>query len=308
MEKPLVSIGCITYNHEKFISQTLEGFLMQKTNFPVEIFINDDCSTDKTPEILRAYEKKYPGIFQITYQTENQLSKGVKPLSQLILPRIRGKFVALCEGDDYWTDPLKLQKQADFLLQNPEYALCFHPAKIVDENNEEIESVFFKHLREKDYTVEEILETWSIPTASSMFRADIAPYITQMSKTKRYFYGDTPMFLTILQHGKAHCMGETMSVYRVHKGGVSKEKTPRKFNRVYSDYKKIKDDFGGKYRNLMIKNLARTSFSATVTLIREGYFWHGIKFLLISLRYDRQPLFSYLSRKWKELRPRKTYH
>ena len=115
---PLVSISCITYNQENYIRDAIEGFLMQRTTFPVEILIHDDASTDKTPEIVREYENKYPLLIKPIYQTENQYSKGIDPGVEFLFPRARGKFIAICEGDDYWIDPLKLQKQVDYLEEN----------------------------------------------------------------------------------------------------------------------------------------------------------------------------------------------
>ena len=107
MKSPIVTISCITYNHEKFIAQAIEGFLMQKTNFEIEILIHDDASTDNTASIIREYEKNDSRI-KVIYQSENQFSKGVKPSLKFLWPIARGKYIALCEGDDYWTDPYKL--------------------------------------------------------------------------------------------------------------------------------------------------------------------------------------------------------
>ena len=116
MEAPLVSIGCITYNHAPYIRQCLEGFLMQKTTFPFEIIINDDCSTDGTTEIVKEYADKYPDLIIPIFHEENQYQKGVRGIyAKFVYPKVRGKYIALCEGDDYWIDPLKLQKQVDFL-------------------------------------------------------------------------------------------------------------------------------------------------------------------------------------------------
>lgn len=120
---PLVSITCITYNHVNYIRDAIEGFLIQKTNFPVEVLIHDDASTDGTEEIIREYEAKYPEIIKPLYEKENQYVKGRKGSRTFNFPRARGKYIALCEGDDYWTDPLKLQKQVDFLEANPDYGL-----------------------------------------------------------------------------------------------------------------------------------------------------------------------------------------
>lgn len=124
-DKPLVSISCITYNHAPYIRQCLEGFIMQKTNFAYEILIHDDASTDSTSDIIQEYENKYPDIIKPIYETENQYQKGV-PIGSAIwnVPRAQGKYIALCEGDDYWTDPNKLQKQVDYMEQHSEIGLC----------------------------------------------------------------------------------------------------------------------------------------------------------------------------------------
>ena len=122
----LVSICCITYNHAPFIRQCLNGFVMQKTKFPFEILIHDDASTDGTQEIIREYEQKYPDIIKPIYQAENQYSKGIKINLTYNLPRAKGKYIAFCEGDDYWTAPDKLQKQVDFLESHLDYVMCSH--------------------------------------------------------------------------------------------------------------------------------------------------------------------------------------
>lgn len=134
-ENVMVSICCIVYNHESYIRQCLDGFIMQKTNFVYEIVIHDDASTDKTAEIIREYEAKYPNIIKPIYQKENQYSKGIQISATYNLPRAKGKYIALCEGDDYWTDPLKLQKQVDFLEINLEYSGCVHQATILSDIN-----------------------------------------------------------------------------------------------------------------------------------------------------------------------------
>ncbi len=109
----MVSIVCDAYNHEKYIADALEGFVMQKTNFAFEILVHDDASTDRTAEIIRDYEKRYPNLIKPIYETENQYSKQDGSLERIQFGRVKGKYTAMCEGDDYWTDPLKLQKQFD---------------------------------------------------------------------------------------------------------------------------------------------------------------------------------------------------
>ena len=110
MENIMVSVICLCYNHENYVKDALEGFVKQKTTFPFEVLIHDDASTDKSAEIIREYEAKYPDIIKPTYQTENQYSQGVKILRTYLLPKVRGKYIAFCEGDDFWTDENKLQK------------------------------------------------------------------------------------------------------------------------------------------------------------------------------------------------------
>ena len=131
---PLVSICCITYNHEQFIREAVDGFLMQKTDFPIEIIIHDDASIDGTTKIIKEYQGKHAELIKLIIQTENQYkTRGFGFLVDLF-QQAQGKYIALCEGDDYWTDPLKLQKQVDFLEANPDYSLVSHRRKVYDEN------------------------------------------------------------------------------------------------------------------------------------------------------------------------------
>lgn len=121
----LVSIQCCTYNQDKYISDALDGFLLQKTTFPFEVIVHDDASTDRTADIIREYEKKYPDIIKPIYEKENQYSKHDGSLSKIVQNASKGKYIAFCEGDDYWIDENKLQMQVDFLEKNPEYRnLC----------------------------------------------------------------------------------------------------------------------------------------------------------------------------------------
>lgn len=136
MSDILVSIICITYNHEKFIKYAIDGFLMQKTNFKYEILIHDDASTDATQQILKEYQKKFPELIKVIYQKENQFNKG-KSGTVLLLENAKGKYLAFCEGDDYWVDINKLQKQVDFLKNHANYSAVYHNVKIIDEKNNE---------------------------------------------------------------------------------------------------------------------------------------------------------------------------
>ena len=144
---PRATICCITYNHEEYIRDAIESFLMQKTHFPFEIIIHDDASTDKTAEIIKEYEIKYPDIIKPIYQTENQYSKG-KKASLFTFMAARGKYIAFCEGDDYWIDPLKLQKQTELMEKYPDCYISFHPA-IIRSFDETIENRMLGFYSEK---------------------------------------------------------------------------------------------------------------------------------------------------------------
>ncbi len=143
-ENPLVSVRCITYNHEPYIAQALDGFLMQKTNFPFEVIVHDDASTDKTAEIIREYEKKFPKIIKPIYEKENQYSKHDGSLGRIVNSALKGKYVAMCEGDDYWIDENKLQMQVDFLEGNPEYGMCYTDYNVYYQNKRKMQYDLFK--------------------------------------------------------------------------------------------------------------------------------------------------------------------
>ena len=127
--KIMVSVCCITYNQAEYIKYALDSFLIQKTNFKYEVIIHDDASTDGTAEIIKEYADKYPEIIKPIFQTENQYSKGVKRILNFTFKEAKGKYIALCEGDDYWINENKLQLQVEYMEKNPNCTLLFHNAK-----------------------------------------------------------------------------------------------------------------------------------------------------------------------------------
>lgn len=219
-EIPLVSISCITYNHEPYIMQTLDGFLMQKTRFPFEVLIHDDASTDRTADIIREYEKKFPKIIKPIYQKENQYSKGNRAiLASFVYPRAKGKYITLCEGDDYWIDENKLQKQVDFMEQNPDVGLTYSKVKMLNNKQNEFFSVWGK---EKNCFAELIQEN-QIPTLSVCMRKDILlQYIKDVAPdTKNWLMGDYPMWLYFIHVSKVKFFDEITGVYRVLENSAS---------------------------------------------------------------------------------------
>lgn len=217
MAAPKVSILCLTYNQANFVRQMLDSLLMQKTNFDFEILINDDASDDGTKEILKEYEKKYPDIIKLNLQKENLYSQGIRGMVvRFLLPKARGKYIALCEGDDYWTDPKKLQLQVNFLEKNSEYALCFHPVRVFYENGEEQEYIYPEDKKASSFTVEELLKRNYIQTNSVMYRKRE----TYNSMPTNIMPGDWYLHLYHAQYGKIGFINKVMADYRKHAGGI----------------------------------------------------------------------------------------
>ena len=212
---PLVSVVCITYNHEPYIRDAIEGFLMQETSFPFEIIIHDDASLDKTADIVKSYEEQYPKLIKGIYQTENQYSQG-KKCSAIAWSYAKGEYIALCEGDDYWTDPQKLQIQIDEMRKHPEVDMSFHPAIIKYDDNECPQIILSRHFK-----INTIVNTKLVilgnggfcPTASLIIRREV------IQNFPDWFYSLAPVgdyFMQIFgsSRGGASYIDRTMSVYR----------------------------------------------------------------------------------------------
>ena len=210
-EPIMVSIRCLVYNHEPYIRQCLDGFVMQKTNFRFEAIVHDDASTDGTAAIIREYAEKYPDIIKPIFETENQYSKGNGALRKIMDAHMRGKYIALCEGDDYWIDPLKLQKQVDFLVSHQDYTMCFHDVNIKVEKGREYWDVFGK-LEDRDYTIGECIKYWKVPTCSMVIRKDI---FDKRPINKKFRVGDNVVVFTCLSYGKIRCIAKKMGAYRL---------------------------------------------------------------------------------------------
>jgi len=215
---PVVSIHCITYQHGKFIREAIEGFLMQETTFPVEILIHDDASTDGTPDIIREYEAKHPQLIKPIYQTENQWSKGNKP-GHINLARARGEFIAICEGDDYWTHPPKLQVQVETLHRHVDLSMCFHNA--VEEHVESSQKqIFNTQFEGQRFYLEDMFNyAFVIPTASMLFRRH---WLARPEWLSRCMCGDRAIQLLLADRGPFAFINSAWSVYRKHDGGITR--------------------------------------------------------------------------------------
>lgn len=214
-KEPLVSISCITYNHERYIRRCLDGFLMQKANFAFEILIHDDASTDGTADIIREYEEKYPAIIKPIYQTDNQYSKGVSISATFNWPRAKGKYIAMCEGDDYWVDVLKLQKQVDVLQKNPNINICSHPSLRLYGEEVRKDGYGFWGDKEKIIPAKEVILNYSntAPLQSMLFRNYEVDKISQIIKKLLGGHSSLQIFYSIPDG--LYYLPDYMSVYRV---------------------------------------------------------------------------------------------
>lgn len=265
-EQPLVAIRCITYNHEAYIRDALDGFVMQKTDFPYVAIIHDDASTDRTAEIIKEYAAKYPHIIKPIYETENQYSKRDGSLSRIMRDACiasRAKYIAMCEGDDYWTDPLKLQKQVDFLESHPDYSMCFHNAVIHYEDGNQEERLF-SDIETRQYFEKELTSGWLGATASYVFRRSVllSRYFTEFVNSTKFIVGDYPLLLSCIRSGKIFAISDCMSVYRINPGGWTQRKhSAYKFIEMEREVDRIFGGIAGESAKINASKCSREALS-----------------------------------------------
>lgn len=248
----LVHTVCLTYNHEAFIEDTLKGFVMQQTTFPVVSVIIDDASTDHTVDVLNRFlsnhfdlndtseainkETDYGHVtfarhvsnkncfFVVISLRENHYQKA-KSKYPYYKEWANTKYIAICEGDDYWTDPHKLQKQVDFLEAHEEYSMCFHGAEIKvegDANSERTNGTHYSSIEDREYTSTEFVSNWLVPTASIVYRNGLIGGLS-LKHPERLAFGDITLVLKCAHVGKVMGMSDKMSVYRLHPNSVTND-------------------------------------------------------------------------------------
>ena len=236
---PLVSIRCTVYNHEPFLRQCLDGFVMQQTNFPFEAIVHDDASTDGSAAIIREYAEKYPDIIKPIYETENQHSKHDGSISRIMDAAIHpsAKYIALCEGDDYWTDPNKLQLQVDFLESHPDYSFSVHEYSEWDEEKgayrpHQIE--FLKNTKE-DLTLtldDYATGVFFTKTLTSVYRRDSLLNSKYTQYSAKY---DMTLFYALMTQGKCRLFNRVMGCYRIQPNSITSSQNISKFRHDNSD-------------------------------------------------------------------------
>jgi len=286
----LVSICCLAYNHEPYIRECLEGFMMQKTTFPFEVLIHDDASTDNTATIIREYEAQYPDIIKPIYQSENQYSKGVGVTRVYQFSRAKGKYIAMCEGDDYWTDPYKLQKQVDFLEANPDYSSCWCRFKTLSQENGfykiDLNEELFKNEKDKvEFDFERFYKSWHIGMQALVFRKDMldSSFALHYKYTK-----DIHLITHLLIGGKSVCLNFFGAIYRKHKNGVYTGASDLQNAKIgYLSYKEIYTN-NKQINYLELKFFYASAYYIKVLLKNRLYY----ESLLVFLKTSRYIIFS----------------
>lgn len=217
--QPLVVIKCFAYNHQSYIRDALEGFINQQTDFRFIAIVHDDASTDSTTDIIKEYAEKYPDIIFPIYEKDNQYSKSDNRLGYLVDEACRvtnAKYIAVCEGDDYWTDPLKLQKQVHIMEQNDDICLTFHSVKMIFENSPVRNKIRGK-IEDREYSGLEWFKTRPSQTASFVFRTEVinSDLYNNIVYNKIFSVGDIPLIMICSKLGKLYGISDIMSVYRV---------------------------------------------------------------------------------------------
>lgn len=278
---PVVSVFCITYNHEKFVRDAIEGFLMQETTFPVQIFIHDDASTDETAAIIKEYAETYPQLFWTVLQTENQWSKGNKKILFEYLGQQRGEFIALCEGDDYWTSPDKLQNQVATLDKNLEASGCYHMAGVLSADGE-IHKVIPPPEMRQDRVMADAFRNFWVPTCSLLYRRGARP--ADMLWAAHLPMGDVPLFAELCDYGPLVFIPKQWSVYRIHSGGIwSGRSRIKQLEDMLALQNAVHKRFGRRCTKRLPQSIKNLKASLFGVLVEEKRKWRATKYLLAYL-------------------------
>ncbi|MBP3763026.1 MAG: glycosyltransferase [Bacteroidales bacterium] len=256
---PNVAIHCVAFNQENYIRQCLDGFVMQQTTFPFHAVVHDDASTDGTADIIRDYAQRYPDIIRPILETENQWSKHDGSLLRIMEAACGGsKYIAFCEGDDYWTDPLKLQKQVDFMEAHPDYSGCFHNVEVLDQRTGRILPVPDEDKIPEDTTIPDLIPYNYIHTASALYRQN--PTVTRkLHRLANSIVLDYPRHVLYAEQGKIKHLSDKMAVYRLGVGiwnganGSDFKNTIQSFMAQASLYSLLEDEAARKLLDKKLK-------------------------------------------------------
>lgn len=285
----LISILCITYNHEKYIAQALDGFISQKTSFPFEVIVHDDASTDGTTIIIKDYEKKYPHLIKPIYERNNLYSRGISILRRCLTEFCNGKYIALCEGDDYWTDPQKLEKQISFMEHHPECTMTYHPVNYV--SNGVIIGNDINGKVQKVVSVKELIQGGGAFCASPslVFRRSVGieyPKFRTMADV-----GDYPLQILAGLRGKVYYFPTIMGCYRKNHAGswtTTVENNPQKaiqhWNNEISWLTELDKETNGQLSDAISY---RVAFCKICLYQHDGFKYEDLKISINSIRNEK---------------------
>lgn len=285
-----VSIGCTVYNHEKYLRDALDGFIKQKTSFDYEVIVHDDASTDSSAEIIREYASKYPNIVKPIYQKENQYSKGILITNTYVIPAMQGEYLAHCEGDDYWTDENKLQKQVDFLDAHQEYCACMHNVIKRDMWHETCTEMYHwgadRDLTFAD-TVQGICHISALVYRRSV-RNNLPSYMN-----KQWGFGDYSLFMYLSTIGKIRYIDKAMAVYRYGVEGSYTARTSASVNSVLKIYDscnrllaEVDHETKGKYSSCIHTQILKNQYS--MAELKNDF--KALRMVPLKSIYDTKPL------------------
>lgn len=241
-ETPLVVVKCLVFNQKNFVGQMLEGLVNQKTDFPFVAIVHDDCSTDGTQEVIADYARRYPDIIKPMYEEENLWSKPGGVLAAKVNAEVKAtgaKYKCLCEGDDYWDCPDKLQKQVDYMEAHPEYSLVYSKVKRYDEGTKAFRDVWGGDSVE----VSDLLASNTVPTPSIMIRMNLwIDFLNDVAPDSHdWLMGDYPMWLYMAIKGKVHFINEPLAVYRIQSESACRSKSLRRTFNFRRNFFEISD-------------------------------------------------------------------
>ncbi len=280
MDNAILTICCLTYNHEKYIRKTLEGFINQKTTYNYKIIIHDDASKDKTKYIIEEFAEKYPKLIIPIFQQKNQYSQGISIYKTFIEPLIDTKYIAICEGDDYWNANDKIQLQINYLEKHPECSLCVHNTVKINEAGDSLNEYMTKlDVGDRDISTNEIIES----CGKSPFHTSSYIYRTELKRMMpSVFYmlpvGDYPLAIYMSLVGKIHYINKVMSAYRVMSQGSWSEKN--KSNKKFAYDTSCKMIVGLKCLNSYTKYKYNKEFSKVIR-------WHEFDNIIYERHYLR---------------------
>jgi glycosyltransferase involved in cell wall biosynthesis len=254
IDSPKVSVTMITYNHENFIARAIEGVMSQITNFDIELIIGEDCSTDSTRILVSEFQKKYPSRIVLKLPVNN-LGITVNSVSNYSF--CRGEYIASCEGDDYWTDPYKLQKQIDFLDKNLDFSMTFHTVEVKNEIKEV--DYYYPIPKRNILFFKDLLFNHYIATCSLVFRKNFMPMPLPLWFTS-IKSGDIAIQLILSDKGKVKFFEEKMAVYRLHRNGITQNVdhlSNARWNTIFL-YNELRKYFRGKYNLYLIYLILKT--------------------------------------------------